>query len=69
LISLKGRDSYVDDFLSDVSLITLNTLPSGARFNQEYFVNNILPDFLKEIRRELTALLGSTAYLLTQIKE
>jgi hypothetical protein len=31
-------------FFSDVSLITLDALPSGARFNQKYFINNIIPD-------------------------
>jgi hypothetical protein len=30
--------------LSGVTLITVNTFPSGAQFNKEYFVNNILPD-------------------------
>jgi hypothetical protein len=34
-------------FFSGVSLITLNALPSGARFNQECFVNHILPDIFE----------------------
>jgi hypothetical protein len=37
-------------FFNGVSLTTLNALPSGARFNQEYFIHNILPDIV-EARR------------------
>jgi hypothetical protein len=38
-------------FFSDVSLITLNSLPSGARFNQEYFIYNILLDIVEARER------------------
>jgi hypothetical protein len=34
-------------FFSDVSLITMDALPSHARFTQEYFVNDILPDIVE----------------------
>jgi hypothetical protein len=34
-------------FFSSVSLITIDALPSGARFTQEYFINNILSDIIK----------------------
>jgi hypothetical protein len=34
-----------------VSLITLDILPYGARFNQEYFVNNVLPDIVEARKR------------------
>jgi hypothetical protein len=30
-----------------VSLITLDALPSSARFTQEYFINNILPGIVE----------------------
>jgi hypothetical protein len=53
----KGRDrcseSDVSDFFSGVKLISLNALPAGARFTQEYFINNILPDILDEKQRIL----------------
>jgi hypothetical protein len=39
-------------FFSGVSLIILNSLPSDARFNQEYFTNNILPGIV-EARRQI----------------
>jgi hypothetical protein len=34
-------------FFIDVSLITLNALQFGARFNQEHFINNILFDIVE----------------------
>jgi hypothetical protein len=40
-------------FFSVVKLITLNALPTGARFTQEYFINSILPDILDEKHRIL----------------
>jgi hypothetical protein len=53
----KGHDwcseSDVNDFLSGVKLISLNALPAGARFTQEYFINSILPDILDEKQRIL----------------
>jgi hypothetical protein len=33
-------------FFSGVKLISLNALPAGARFTQEYLINIILPIFL-----------------------
>jgi hypothetical protein len=33
-------------FFNGVSLITLNALASGAQFNQEYFIHNILPEIV-----------------------
>jgi hypothetical protein len=38
-------------FFNDITLITLNTLPSGARFNQKYFINNILSNIVEARRR------------------
>jgi hypothetical protein len=38
-------------FFSDVSLNTMDILPSSARFIQEYFINNILPDIVEARRR------------------
>jgi hypothetical protein len=35
-------------FFSGVKLISLNALSAGARFTQEYFINNILPDIFDE---------------------
>jgi hypothetical protein len=40
-------------FFSGVKLISLNALPAGARFTQEYFINGILPDILDEKQRIL----------------
>jgi histone-lysine N-methyltransferase SETMAR len=40
-------------FFSSVKLISLNALPAGARFTQEYFINRILPDILDEKQRIL----------------
>jgi hypothetical protein len=40
-------------FFSGVKLISLNALPDGARFTQEYFINSILPDILDEKQRIL----------------
>jgi hypothetical protein len=34
-------------FFSGVSLITVNALPSGVQFTQEYFINNILLDIVE----------------------
>jgi hypothetical protein len=34
-------------FFNSVSLMTLNALPSGSRFNQEYFIHNILSDIFE----------------------
>jgi histone-lysine N-methyltransferase SETMAR len=38
-------------FLSGVKLISLNALPIGARFTQEYFIKSIVPDILDEKQR------------------
>jgi hypothetical protein len=40
-------------FFSGVKLISLNALPTGAGFTQEYFINSILPDILDEKQRIL----------------
>jgi histone-lysine N-methyltransferase SETMAR len=40
-------------FFSGVKLISLNVLPTGAQFTQEYFINSILPDILDEKQRIL----------------
>jgi hypothetical protein len=38
-------------FFSAVSLITLNALPSGARFNQAHFINDTPSDIIEERER------------------
>jgi histone-lysine N-methyltransferase SETMAR len=40
-------------FFSGVKLMSLNALPAGALFTQEYFINRILPDILDEKQRIL----------------
>jgi hypothetical protein len=40
-------------FFSSVKLISLNALPAGAQFTQEYFINSILSDILDENQRIL----------------
>jgi hypothetical protein len=38
-------------FFGGMSLITLNALSSGGRFNQKYFVHDIIPDIVEARRR------------------
>jgi hypothetical protein len=46
-------ESYFNNFFSSVKLISVNALPAGARFTQEYFINSILSDILEEKQRIL----------------
>jgi hypothetical protein len=41
-------ESSGNDFFCDAKLISLQALPSDARFTQEYFINTILPDIVHE---------------------
>jgi hypothetical protein len=38
-------------FFGGMSLITLNALSSGGRFNQKYFIHDIIPDIVEARRR------------------
>jgi transposase len=40
-------------FFSSVKLVSLNTLPPGARFTQKYFINSILSDIVNKMGRIL----------------
>jgi hypothetical protein len=35
-------------FFTGTKLISLNALPDGGRFTQDYFMNTILPDIIHE---------------------
>jgi hypothetical protein len=54
-----ARKAMLAIVFSGVTLITMNTLPSGVRFTQKYFIINILPDIVeargrifRRVRRE-----------------
>jgi hypothetical protein len=46
--TIGARKVMVTIFFSGAKLISLQALPSGARFTQEYFINTILPDLVHE---------------------
>jgi hypothetical protein len=49
--TIGAQKVMVTVFFSGVTLVSLNTLPSGARFIQESFVRSILPDIIHETGR------------------
>jgi hypothetical protein len=57
--TIGARKVMVMIFFSGAKLISLQTLPPGARFTQEYFINTILPDFVHERWQILRRVHGS----------
>jgi hypothetical protein len=50
--TIGARKVMVTVFFSGAKLVSLQALPPGARFTQEYFVNTIVPDIV-DARREI----------------
>jgi hypothetical protein len=48
---IKGLTVLLTIFFNSASLITLDALPSGARFNQEDFIHTMLLDIIEARRR------------------
>jgi hypothetical protein len=61
--TIKAQRVMLMIFFSGVSLITVNTLPSGERFTQECFINYIPPDIV-EARRKLFGRVRSRDFLI-----
>jgi hypothetical protein len=49
--TIAPRKIMLTIFFSGTSLISLDALPHGQRYTQKYFIDNILPDLVKEKRR------------------
>jgi hypothetical protein len=62
--AMRAQRVILTIFFSDVSLITMNALLSGARFTQEYIRNNILLDIV-EIRGRIFRGVRKGAFLCT----
>jgi histone-lysine N-methyltransferase SETMAR len=50
-VQFGGPKTMITVFFSGTRLIVLNALPKGARFNQEYFLDWVLPKLYTEKRR------------------
>jgi hypothetical protein len=43
--------TIVTIFVTSIRLLVLNFLPKGTKFNQDYFINTVLPNLYNEKRR------------------
>jgi hypothetical protein len=46
-----AKKTMVTIFFTSTRLLVLNFLPKGAKFNQDYFVDTVLPNLYSEKRR------------------
>jgi hypothetical protein len=61
--TIGGRQVMMTIFFSGLHLVTLKALPSGTRFNQEYFIDEILPGIVNKGQQNFRRIQRGTFYV------